>query len=554
MEWTTACPDWEERIVQRRSLIPFPPLFPDEAESALKVFKSLRVVDQPYKPTFGECSEQWVFDFVAAVFGSYDAETGRQLIRDFFLLVSKKNTKSTISAGIMMTALIRNWREDEEHLILAPTIEIAQNSFKPAAGMVRADEELSDLFHVQDHTRTITHRTTHASLKVVAADTDTVSGKKSGRILIDEFWIFGKRPNADAMLMEATGGLISREEGWVIKLSTQSDEAPAGVFKDALEYFRGVRDGEIQDKKSFGLMYEFPESMVKSQAYLDPENFYITNPNIGRSVSKEWLIDDLAKQRRKGESSEIKFLAKHLNIQMGINLRSNAWAGAPFWQKCGDSRLTLDDLFARCEVIEIGIDGGGLDDMLGLSVMGRESGTGKWLHWAHAWIAESVLDLRKSEASKFKDFEKAGDLTIVAEIGDDIAAVAELVERCESTGLLDRIGVDQAGIGAIVDAIVAKHIEIDRIIGIPQGWKLVGAIKTTERKVAQGDLIHGASSLMAYSVSNAKVEPKGNAIIITKQISGSCKIDPLLATFNAVSLLSLNPPAKNRGIKMLMVG
>ena len=77
--------------------------------------------------------------------------------------------------------------------------------------------------------------------------------------------------------------------------------------------------------------------------------------------------------------------------------------------------------------------------------------------------------------------------------------------------------------------------------GITQGWKMSGAIKTSERKLAEGVLIHGAQKMMAWCVGNAKVEPKGNAIVITKQASGTAKIDPLMAAFNAVTLMSLNP-------------
>lgn len=552
MEWTTACPDWERRIVAGQSLIPFEPLYPDEAQAALEVFKSLRVTDLPGQPTFGECCDQWVFDFVAAIFGAYDAEHGKQLIREFFLLISKKNTKSTIAAGVMLTALVLNWRHDEELLILAPTIEVAQNSYKPAAGMVRADPELAELLHVQDHIRTITHRTTNASLKVVAADTDTVSGKKSGKILIDELWVFGKRPNADAMLMEATGGQISRDEGFVIILSTQSDEPPAGVFKEKLDYYRDVRDGIVQDKKSLGILYEYPPAMVESQAYLKPENFHVTNPNIGRSVSREWLEDQLAKVLRLDEGARRKFFAKHLNIEIGLNLRANRWAGADHWEGAAESGLTFEAVLQRSEVIVFGIDGGGLDDLLGLAMVGREKGTRRWLHWAHAWAHRIVLTRRKDIVSKLEDFKRNGDLTIVERPGDDVQAVADLICRVRDEGLLPEkqaIGVDAAGIGDIVDELTTEDrgISMDRIVAISQGWKLNGAIKTTERKVAGGEFVHGGTPMMAWCVGNARTVAVGNAITINKQVSGSAKIDPLMATFDATTLMALNPSASDEG-------
>lgn len=545
MEWSTACPDWERRLVDRESIIPAP-IFPDEAERALQIFKELRVPDLPGKPRMADCCDEWVLDYVRCIFGAYDAETGKQLIREFGLLISKKNTKSTIAAGIMLTALILCWREEEEHLILAPTKEVADNAFKPAAGMVRADEELSAMFHIQDHTRTITDRTTLNSLKVVAADTDTVSGKKSGKVLVDELWVFGKRANAESMFMEALGGQISREEGWVIYLTTQSDEPPAGVFKERLKYWRDVRDGKVVDRKTLGVLYEFPARMVVSKEYLNPENFYITNPNIGRSVSAEWLEDQLKKRLGTSDGSLQKFLAKHLNIEIGLNLRTDRWAGADHWEAAGDSSLTFDELLRRSEVIVVGIDGGGLDDLLGLSLIGRERETRRWLHWAHAWAHKIALERRKDIVSNLRDFEADGDLTIVDRPGDDVLQVADIICEVRDAGLLpdkQAIGVDSAGIGDIVDELTTEErgITMEQIVSISQGWRLNGAIKTTERKVAGGEFVHGGTRLMAWCVGNARTVAVGNAIAINKQVSGSAKIDPLMATFDATTLIALNP-------------
>lgn len=545
-EWSTACPDWAQRLREGRSIIP-PPIFPDQAEAGLRVLRELRIVDAPGSPTFGEACEQWVFDLAASIFGAYDAESGRRLITEWFVCVPKKNSKSTLAAAIMLTALVLNWRQSARFTILAPTVEIAGNSYDPARDMCseQADEELADLMHTQTHIKTITHRVSGASLKVLAADSNTVGGTKSVGTLIDELWLFGKQPHAANMLREAIGGLASRPEGFVIYLTTQSDEPPAGVFKQKLDYARAVRDGRVHDPKFVPVIYEFPAEMVERGEHREPQNFRLVNPNWGKSVDGEFIEREFKKAQEAGEEEIRGFLAKHLNVEIGLALLSNRWAGADFWEAAG-RRMELAELLDRSEVVDVGIDGGGLDDLLGLAVVGRDAKTREWLVWCHAWAHPSVLERRKSEASKLHDFAKAGDLTLCKQMGDDVLDVAEIVAGIEARGILDKVGADPAGVGGILDALVAAEVPQEKIIGISQGWRLGGAIKTAERKLAEGVLVHAGQPLMAWCVGNARVEPKGNAILITKQASGSAKIDPLMALFNAVSLMSLNPGASGR--------
>lgn len=550
MNWSTACPDWERRILAGESLIPFPPLFPEEAASALFVFKELRLVDVINRPTLGEAGRPWIFNFVSAIFGAYDVAEGRRLITDFFLLISKKNSKSTSAAAIMMTALIRNWRESAEFLILAPTVEIANNSFNPARDMVKADDELGDLMHTQDHLRQITNRITGATLKVIAADSETVGGKKATGILIDELWQFGNKPNAGNMILEATGGMASRPEGFVIYLSTQSDTAPAGVFAEKLQYARGVRDGRINDNRFLPVIYEFPREILEGKKYLERKYWHLTNPNLGASVDEQYIAHKFNEAQENSEGAMQGFLSKHLNVQIAMVKGAERWAGADFWEAAA-GEVTLETIFARCDVIEVGGDGGGLDDLLGLTILGRDAETGAWLWWSRAWCHAIALERRKSEAPKYRDFARDGDLIIVDEIGQDVRQFGDIVRRCDATGLLDRIGVDPSGIGAIVDELEngdengEGKIDHDRIVGISQGWRLNSAIKTTERKIAAREIIHASQPLMAWCVGNARVEPKGNAILITKQASGTGKIDPLMAGLSAVALMAMNPEAKS---------
>jgi len=544
-EYSTACLDWADRIRSGKSIIP-QPIFPAEAEAAVSVMRELRIVDAPGSPTMGEACAPWVFDLASAIFGSYDAESGRRLIKEVFVLVSKKNSKSTVAGAIMLTALVRNWRQSAQFVILSPTVEVATNSFSPARDMVAKDEELDALMHVQSHIKTISHRESGATLKVLAADSNTVGGLKAVGVLVDELHLFGKVSSAENMFREAFGGLASRPEGFIIYLTTQSDEPPSGVFKQKLDYARAVRDGKIIDNGFLPVIFEHPDDMVANGDCLKLENMWMTNPNMGFSVDKQFLEREFTKASLAGGDSFRGFMSKHGNVEIGMNLRSDRWAGADYWESQAIPAFGLDELIEQSDVIDVGIDGGGLDDLLGFAAIGRHKETRQWILWAHAWAHPSVLERRKSEAARFNDFASDGDLTMVKRIGDDVIEVAELVAQIEQSGKLDKVGCDPHGLGGILDAMLDADVPQEKMIAVSQGWKMAGSIKTLERKLAEGGIVHGGQPLMAWCVGNAKVEPKGNAIAITKQAAGFAKIDPLMAAFNATSLMSLNPmPAGN---------
>ncbi len=542
MTWNLACPDWGARLKSRRSLVPALPLHAGEGDRAVAVFNKLRLHDVPLTPTMAEAAGEWFREIVRALFGSLDPVTQARAIRELFVLVPKKNNKTTGGSLLMLTALLLNRRPNAEFFFVAPVHDTADIAFNAAAGAIKLDPVLSKKLHIREHLKTIIHRENGASLAILTFDPAVLTGQKvSGGVLIDELHVVAKMAKAASAIRQLRGGMLPFPEAFLAFITTQSEEAPAGVFRAELMKARAIRDGK-REGAMLPVLYEFPEAMQKDPAvWRNPKNWHMVTPNAGRSVTVARLIEEFDVAQGTGEEELRAWASQHLNVEIGLALRSDSWAGAPFWEAQAREGITLQAILERCDVVDAGIDGGGLDDLLGLNITGRDRNTREWLAWFHAWAHPSVLERRKSEAQRFLDFAADGDLTIIEQVGEDVEQLASIVAKVEKAGLLDKVGIDPAGIGAVLDALVDAGIPPEKVIGISQGWKLNGAIKTAERKLAEGVLIHSGSRMMAWCVGNAKVEPRGNAILITKQASGTAKIDPLMAGFDAWSLMSLNP-------------
>ncbi|EJL25597.1 terminase large subunit [Novosphingobium sp. AP12] len=554
--WNFACLDWKERLRDGRSLIPDLPLDREMASRAVQIFNKLRLPDVGDRPEMRVAAGDWQRDTVAALFGSMMPD-GRRRVRKIFELVPKKNSKTTKAGAIGVTALLMDPEPRQPYYLFGPTQEIAQRGFNQAEGMIMADPVLQQRFHVRAHLKTIVDRVTESTLKVQTFDEKVSTGGIPKGAIIDELHILGKVHYASRVLGQIYGGMVSRPGAFLYMITTQSDEPPAGVFKEELQLARAIRDGRLtgEGATTLPILYEFPEEFQvdPKQPWMEPTCWPMVLPNLGRSVQIDLLRPQFYEAKEKGSAELARWASQHLNIEIGLGLHSQRWRGADHWLGATEPALTLEDLLSRCEVVVCGVDGGGLDDLFGVAVLGRERVTGTWLSWARAWVQRNVVmavdgkePLRKDIAPRLLDFEREGTLVLCDSATQDIEEVAAVVEQVRDSGLMPdkgAVGIDPLAVGGLVDALTGIGLTDDQLVAIGQGFKLSSAVWSSERKLRDGTLRHDGSDMMAWCVGNAKAEQRGNAVYITKEAAGKAKIDPLCALFNAVKLMERNPVA-----------
>lgn len=557
--WDTSCPDWEARIREGRSLMPDLPLFASEADMGLAFFDELRLPDVPGNPRLGDASGEWFRDLVRAVFGSWDPVNQVRMIRDFFALVPKGSSKTTNCAALLVVAMLMNFRPRATALFLGPTQAVADRAYEQAVGMIEESPDLKRRFRPRDHLKTIEDLVTKSEIMVATFDLRILTGVMALiAVLVDELHVLGKSAHTSRVLRQIRGGLDKTPEGFLVTATTQSDDVPAGAFKSELKFARNVRDGALRGKvtrSTLPLLYEFPRDIATltreerhqgvEPRWMDPVNWPMVMPNIGRPITVEGMKADWESEREKGEDAVRIWASQHLNIEIGQGINNDGWSGADLWDQQVDEKLTLESLLARCEVVTMGVDGGGRDDLLGLAVIGREKETRHWLSWCYGWADPIVLQRRKEIAAQLDDFVKEESFKIL-DIGAAHADLASMVATVVASGLLpdkNAVGIDPNRAAALFEALFGAGVTEDMIRRLLQGPALAPAVYGLDIKLADATYFHADQALMTWVVGNAKVEQRGNADMITKQVAGRAKIDPLIALLQATILMSWNPSA-----------
>ncbi|WP_158271771.1 terminase large subunit domain-containing protein [Methylosinus sporium] len=538
-----------------------------EAARAARWFDRMRLPEVIGQPLIGEVVGDWYRDAVRALFGSYNKANNVRRIATVHMILPKKQGKTTLSGGTMLTALLMNKRPNARFGILGATQKISGEAYDSAAGMIEAEPKFKKFLKTTDHLKLIEHRLTGAYLEVTSFDTKVATGGKFAGCLVDELHVLGSVAAADRVIGQIRGARIAFPESFVWLITTQSEAPPAGIFAKELKYAREVRDGVITDPSYLPIIYEFPKHIQedRNRPWENPELWRRVMPSLGSAVSRDVLEEQFRAEKHKGEADVRRWASQHLNIEIGIALGADSWVGAEFWPDAAEKALTLEKILSRCEVVVVGIDGGGADDLLSIYVIGRQRCDSqdvrrrKWFGWGHSWAfsdpvqGRGVVERRLSLEPQLSDFVEDGDLTIFTQPGAGVEGAVAIIKKIYDAGLLGGVGADPAGkvVASISDALeLSEMTDSDgplQVQSVSQGFLLQGAIGTCELELLSGRFIPADQRIMAWALGNAKAELKGSAQMIYKQAAGYAKIDPIMAMFDAIRLMSLNPEAPSGG-------
>jgi len=216
------------------------------------------------------------------------------------------------------------------------------------------------------------------------------------------------------------------------------------------------------------------------------------------------------------------------------------WRVAADWHKAGDAALTFKDIVDACDEVSVGVDGDGTTSPLALTIVGRLRHEKGWATWSHAWAHVSLLrTMSVDQVAVFDFFRAQGCVTIVDLVGADVAELSALVAGIQKQGRLTQVGLDPAACDQLYTALLWAGINPGKLVGVSRGWKMGGAIKTVERALAEGTLKHAKQPLVEWAVRNCRTEQRANSTLITKKDGVVGFVEPLIALFSAIGLLSL---------------
>ena len=514
----------------------------DLEKSKLSVFKyefdvekALRIIEYAETLYIAEGEEKiqlQLYPFQAFILGSLNGwvekGTGYRRFRTSYIQLGRQNGKSFIN-GILGTYYGNFDGYNYGQIYCTATkADQAKIVFNEMVKFINSDEDLKELFKVQEYKSTIICNITNSTIKALGRDTKSIDGFRPLLGIVDEY--HAHKDNQMYKLLE--GGIKKMKQALISVITTAGFDLNSPCY-ELYEYCKNLLKGVFSNETQFVYIAQMDEG----DDIWEPTNWIKANPTLAfDKAALENLIPVANTAKDMGGSTLRDFLTKQLN--MWIQLTDDQYMkNFDAWKACGTD-LTLNDFKDYECYIGLDLSSGGDLTSLGIVIPYYLDGEKKYFVDSHSFIpARRIAEHIKTDNAPYDMWKMKGLLTVTETLGgiktDYKYIISYLKEIINRYSLRVRmICYDPHNADAFLNDI--EELGYDSVMIVQSARNLNDPTVDFRLEVEAGNVSYNKENgLLTWSIANAKtVSNSFGEIKIDKDLRTK-RIDPVDAIIDA---------------------
>ena len=465
--------------------------------------------------------EDWQKAIIANLFGWKRKSDDTRRYRECFFFVPRKNGKSLLASAICNLVLFCDGEPGAEIYAAASEREQASLVWNASKQQILNEPTLGK--HAKIYMKSIVIPETNSFFKPISADAKSAHGFNAQLVCIDELHALGSSDLVE-VLMTSTG---ARKQPLIVHITT-SDFERVSICNSKHDYASKVRDGIIEDPYFLPIIYE----AKLEDDWTDPEIWKKANPNLGISISMEYMEREC--QRARDEPSyENTFKRLHLDIRTEQAVR---WISMESWDDCAG---TIHPRHLKGKSCFGGLD---LSSTIDLSAFVLYfPGSHACLCWF--WSPkENALEREKRDGVSYLTWERQGFMDLTPGAVIDYRHIRQKIKDLSNIYDIREIGYDRSNARQMCIAM-AEEDELPMIEFRQGGESMNEPCKYLEGLLHARKIQHGDNPILRWMASNVTVRENHVGNIMIDKKKSSEKVDGMVSLVMGIgcAIVDLKP-------------
>lgn len=433
--------------------------------------------------------ELWQKALLSVLFGIVD-ETGARQFREAIVIVARKNGKTLLAAAIANYCAYLDGEYGGRIYFAAPKLEQAGLCYDAFYQMISKDDELALLAKKRRSDIYIAESNTTA--KPLAFSAKKSDGLNISLCVADEIasWAGEQGLKFYEVLKSSFG---ARRQPLLLSIST-AGYINDGIYDELMKRATSFLQGASKERRLAPFLY-----MIDNvEQWCDINELRKSNPNLGISVSVDYLLEEIAIAER-SLSKRAEFLTKYCNIKQNS---SQAWLEYGIVEKAGSDTLYLENF--RGSYCVGGIDLSQTTDLTSCCIIIERAG--QLYVFSHFFMPANRIETATAEDGvPYEIFHQRGFLTLSGEnyvdYHDCLNWFRRLVEDFEIYPL--KVGYDRFSAQYLVEEMKQYGFHMDDVF---QGFNLTPVIREFEGLLKDGTVHVGDNALLKAHLLNTALK------------------------------------------------